>query len=267
MLIALAGYGIDNHQVFDERRCRGDNVSLGIHGETGSIENDLIVTTHLIDHDRRHFMAAHDSAKHFRAQFPLAQMEGRGVYTDEHIRPGLHQLIDGVAPIKPVRPELLVVPGVFTDGERDVISAHFPDQLRIGGDEISHFIEHVISGKEDLGLPHRDLAAPNDRRRVGCLFPGLFARSTDIPGDERQRQIRRRGRELVDRRFRPLNETWLFDQVARRVAGYGQLGKDNQFGISRRRVTGETDHEPDIAGKVADGRIYLPESDPHLHLS
>ena len=59
-----------------------------------------------------------------------------------------------------------------------------------------------------------------------------------------------------------------FDQIARRVAGYGQFGKGDQFGISRRRITRETNHERGYcAGKVADGRIYLPESDPHLHLS
>ena len=34
--------------------------------------------------------------------------------------PLLHQLIDRIAAIEPVRPELLVVPRVFADGEGDV---------------------------------------------------------------------------------------------------------------------------------------------------
>ncbi len=58
----------------------------------------------------------------------------------------------------------------------------------------------------------------------------------------------------------------LFNEIARRIAGDGELGKDDQFGVSRRGVLRETNHQGDVAREVADGGIDLPEGNPHQYL-
>ncbi len=113
---------IDDDEIFAERRGRGDHVSRGIHREAGAIEYDLIVAAHLIDDDRGNVVPPHHGAEHLLAQLALAEVEGRGVDADDHLRALPHQLVDGVAAIEPVLPELLVVPGVFADGEGDVVA-------------------------------------------------------------------------------------------------------------------------------------------------
>ena len=51
------------------------------------------------------------------------------------------------------------------------------------------------------------------------------------------------------------------------ISGYGELRKDDQFGVPRGRFPGETEHELEISGEVADGRIDLAECNPHETLS
>ena len=59
----------------------------------------------------------------------------------------------------------------------------------------------------------------------------------------------------------------LFDEIARRIAGEGELGKDDEIGVPRRGVLRETDDQREVAREVANSGIDLPESDPHQLLS
>ena len=106
-----------------ERRRGRDHVSFRIHRKTGAVENNLVVASDLIDHDRRDLVPPHHGAEHLFAQFPFAQVERRAIDADDHAGALLHQLVDRIAPVEPMRPELFVVPGVFADGERYVAFA------------------------------------------------------------------------------------------------------------------------------------------------
>ena len=85
-----------------------------------------------------------------------------------------------------------------------------PDRLRIGRHEVARFVENVVGGQQDLGLPHHDFAAADHRRRIGGLLAGRLVRAPDIAGDDGERQVLRRVRELLDRRFGALDEAAAF---------------------------------------------------------
>ena len=54
-------------------------------------------------------------------------------------------------------------------------------------------------------------------------------------------------------------------RVARRIAGDGKLGENDQLRVARSRFPRETEHEREVAREVADRGIDLPERNPHLH--
>ena len=85
----------------------------------------------------------------------------------------------------------------------------------------------------------------------------------DVAGDDGDRQVARGFRQLLERRFRVLDEAALFHQVARRIAGDARVPGKRSVRAARRRLARKTDHQRHIARKVADRGIDLPEGDPH----
>ena len=49
--VALAGDGVDEDQVFGERRGGGDDFAVGIHGEAAAVEDQRVVAADLVDGD------------------------------------------------------------------------------------------------------------------------------------------------------------------------------------------------------------------------
>ena len=87
-----------------------------------------------------------------------------------------------------------------------------PDRLRIRRHKVPRFVEDVVGRQQDFGLPHHDLAAANHGRGVGGLFASRFVRASDVAGDDGDRKVLRRLRQLLDGRFGALDEVGLFDQ-------------------------------------------------------
>ena len=92
---------------------------------------------------------------------------------------GVGQLLDRIALIEAALPELLVVPGVLADGERDVRGRRCSAELRrIAGHEIARFVEDVVGGQQHLCLPEQDLAALQIAALLVARLPAPFG---DVP--------------------------------------------------------------------------------------
>src|SRR4051794_37979486 len=89
-----------------------------IHTEAGAVENELIVTAHLVYIKHGDLVAPGCRRKYLAAQMPLVHVIRRRIDADQNLSPGLCQLLYGIASIQAAFPVLLVVPGVLADRKR-----------------------------------------------------------------------------------------------------------------------------------------------------
>ena len=116
------------------------------------------------------------------------------------------------------------------------------DGLAFGRHEVAGFIEDVVGGQQHLRLPEDDLTRARSRRRCWWrAFPcqpgsGRRNRTTSAMPSEAvsAREALRGTRGAVEKAV-------LFDQIPRRVAGEGKLGKNDKFGAARRGLAGVTE--------------------------
>ncbi len=133
----------------------------------------------------------------------------------------------------------------------------------LGGDEIAVLVEDVVSGEEGFGLAEDDLAAAQHGDGIGSAFSGVPVGAADVAGHDGNGEVRGVGGELLDSMLGVREEAGLFDQVAGRVAGDGEFGKDDEVGAARGGVAGEAGHEGAVAGQVADRGVDLAQGDAH----
>ena len=88
-------------------------------------------------------------------------------------------------------------------------------------------------------------------------------RAADVAADDGDRERGGFGGESRELLFGAFEERWLLDQVARRVAGDGEFGEDDEVGAAAGCFARRTDHALGIPFEIADRGIDLPKSDPH----
>jgi hypothetical protein len=131
------------------------------------------------------------------------------------------------------------------------------------GDEPARFVEHVVGGQQHFVLPENDRPTLYDRGAVGCLLARVAGRAANISANQGGVQGCGRGSEPVQFLLRSLEKAVLFDEIARWVAGYGQLWKNYDIGAARYRLVCSGDHAFGVAPKVANCRVELCERNPH----
>jgi len=163
-----------------------------------------------------------------------------------------------------VRPEIGVVPDVLADGNAQPAAAP-RDRRDVGGwFEVAPFVEHVVGRQQRLAHDVHDAAAIDQRRAVGDRPSGRAGGQAFRKADDHRRARRhQRVRQRRERRRRRVQERGTLEQVARRIAGQRQLGKDCQLGPALLSRGGRLEDQPPIAGEVADGRVDLSERDLH----
>ena len=263
MTVAGRGREIAQHQIFFKRPRGRDHLSGAVHGEAGSIEDQLVVAAHLVHVDHGLSVAPRGGAVNTPADGALAQVVGRGVDADEHLGSGREQFLDGVALIEAVLPEAAVVPGVFTNGERHRSAAQRAQILALRRAEVARFVEHVVVGQQHFALPEQNFAALNQRRPVHRLLAGFRLRAPHVTADDAQAEIRGFARQAFQLALRAFDETGFFHQIARRVAGEGELGKHHHFGAASGGIARGADHAVDVPREVPHGGIELRQSDAH----
>src|SRR5437667_7452214 len=145
MAIAAHRAAIEQHQIFGERRRRGDYVARCIHGETAAVEDKLIVAAGLVDINQRQMEMAGRGAEHGAAKRALLHVVGRSVDADQQTGASIGKLLHGIAAIEAALPILLVVPDVFADRKRRLGSANLNGKLLLGGLEVARLVENVVS--------------------------------------------------------------------------------------------------------------------------
>jgi len=138
-------------------------------------------------------MAAHEAV----ADFFLAHLIGGGGDVDQKSGSALHQYGEGINIIQFLAPDLLLAPGVLTDGDAQVpaFEGHHADvrgRLKVPG-----FIKHVVGGQQGF-VPAKDgLSLVKQDRGIVQPFTLGPAGGPGGPHDEAQmREAGRQGRHL-----------------------------------------------------------------------
>ena len=99
--------------------------------------------------------------------------------------------------------------------------------------------------------------------RLSARLPVSASERPDITANDAQVEVRRFAGQTLQLALAAFEESGLFDQIARRVTGEGELGKHHDFGAASGGIARGARHAVDIPGQVADRGIQLRQSDAH----
>jgi hypothetical protein len=169
----------------------------------------------------------------------------------------MRQFLHGIAAVERSLPKLLVVPGVFADGERDLAVVQEQEGLRLGRDEIARLVEHVVGGQQHFGLTKQNVAARQHGGAVGsALTCGRFG-GADVAGDHAKRQSGGLGRQTFQLAAGSLHKRGLLDQIARRITCDRKFRENHHLRAGRGGFARGADHAVHVAGQVADSGVDL----------
>ncbi len=151
--------GIDQHQVLLERGCLGNQLAVRIQGQRGAVEEQAVVAAHLVGHQHGYAVPPRNCRQHLAAHGALAVPVRRRRQIDVHRRMLAHQLFHGIDRIEPPRPEVLVVPGVLADGNRQPHAVQFHHLLRSRRSKVTLLVEDVVERQQALMLLQQQAAA------------------------------------------------------------------------------------------------------------
>src|SRR6266404_1312125 len=105
-------------------------------------------------------MPARSRSQHLPPDLGLADRVGRGGDVEDRLRPLRDQLLDRIAQIARLLPELLVVPEVLADGDAEPRSGDLDQRTRLrGGIEVTRFVKNVVGWQQGLAHHRRNPAA------------------------------------------------------------------------------------------------------------
>ena len=223
----------------------------------------MIVAAHLVHIDHGLRVAAGGGAINVAANGALAQVVGRRVDADQHLRAGFEQLFDGVALVEALFPKAAVVPGVFADGERDRNAAQGAQIFALGGAEVTGFVEHVVVRQQHFALPENDFAALDQGGAVEGALAGFGFGMPDVTADDAESEVGGFAGEAVELALATFEEGGFFDEIAGRIAGEGELGKHYDFGAASGGIARGACHAVDVPREVPYRGIQLRQSDAH----
>src|SRR6185369_8187606 len=133
-------------------------------------------------------------------------------------------------PIKLPIPEVLIVPGVFADRQRNFGVAELDQLLLLGRSEISGLVEDVIGRKQALGLDEGNAAIAQQGRRIHHALAGARLGWAGESGDYGD-PFGCCGHFLQSRLI-ACKERRLLDEIARWVAADAEFSKKNEIGAT-----------------------------------
>src|SRR5215467_399946 len=139
--------GIEENQIFLERLPLRDHVALPVEHQARSIEHQAVVSSNLIYKRHRNMIIAGNRGEHLTPQFALSCPERRSRNVQHKISTSMDQRFDRIHAVQPAWPEMFIVPGIFTNGERHLLPAKREQKLTASRSKISRFIENVIGGQ------------------------------------------------------------------------------------------------------------------------
>src|ERR1041385_246668 len=188
-------------------------------------------------------------------------MKRRGGNGQDHVFAGMQQLINRVYWIQASMSEVLVIPGIFTNGERKFLAPKRQELLRFSRIEISHFVKDVIGGQQHFRLHklHRALTKHGGgiHHRLARFYFGRRHKAAD------NRDLRNSLRNLFYHLLVSLHKSGLFQQVTGRIATHSQFRKENHLRALRKGLTRRLYDLFGITAEITNGWVDLPESNLH----
>ena len=114
---------VEVHDIFLKRFPLCHDLSGRIQNHTGAIEYQAVVAPNLVHHDHRHLVMLGDGGQHPSPKLALPNPEGRCRNVEDEISTRPDQFLNRIEGVEPLVPEVLVVPGIFADGERHLLAA------------------------------------------------------------------------------------------------------------------------------------------------
>src|SRR6185437_14574362 len=262
--VAGVGGGVENDEIFFERMRAGDEIAFGVEADAGTVENETVVAADLIDVDDGNFVMAREGAEHVGAEVALVEIVGRGGDVNEDVSSLPYELGDGIAIVEALRPIIFVVPGVFADGDAELLVGEFDIGLRARGLEVTGFVENIVSGEKHFALAKSDFAVAKERGAIRGRLAGLDLGFANVTDDGGKRHF---GGKFAEGGLVAFEEGGTFDEILRRVAAEAEFGKDDEVSGAGFCVGGHFEHAGGVAEEVADGWIELGESDFHVEES
>ena len=150
--------GIDENQILDERSGLCNQLAAPIEREGGAVKDQAVVAAHLIAHQHRNAVAAGHGGQHLAADGALGVPERRRGKVD--VQGGLlaHQLFHGIDGVEAARPEVLIVPRVFADGDGKAHAVQLDHLLRFGWRKVPLLVENVVERQEPFVLLKEQLS-------------------------------------------------------------------------------------------------------------
>jgi len=101
-------------------------------------------------HGDRYLVVPGDRGKHVVPELAFPQVERRSGDVQQNLPSRPDEIFDRVDAIQPAVPEVLVVPGVFADGEGAGSAIETEQFLLVGGCKVPLLVEYVIGGQQSL---------------------------------------------------------------------------------------------------------------------
>src|SRR4029077_10571696 len=117
---------------------------------TRAIKDQAVVAADLIDIHHGTPLIHRDGAQHLETQRALVNRVRRSRDIQQQGSSLPDQLGHGITVVAAAGPEILVVPGVFANGDSELLAVKPEHGLALRGLKITRFVEDVVRGKQHL---------------------------------------------------------------------------------------------------------------------
>ena len=125
--------------------------------------------------------------EHVVADAALVNRIGRGGNIQDDRTSLPDQFGDRITFIETLRPEILIVPDVFANGDPQGFTPEQESVLRVRRLEVTRFVEDIVGRQQHLALLEEQFSVANHRGGIRDRLSGIVLRFTDISHDYRDR--------------------------------------------------------------------------------
>ena len=246
------------HFFFKSWRTRR-HAAIGVQSKRAPLEHHLVLPAHQVGVDQGQAGFLHALAHHLLALATLAQVVGRGIDGEQHLRPGLARAAGGLG-----------IPGILTDQQAQAQAINLEHAAVSARHEVATLVEHLVVGQVLLGVGLLDAARAQHAGGVVAQVAAAFA----DPMRQALRMAHHHSQAGQGRcRRHHLGQGLLTGCEKRRpqikilggVAAQGQLGRQQQPGSGRVGILGSANDLAGVARQVAHHEIELGDADGEGH--
>src|SRR5262249_34445436 len=201
------------------------------------------------------------TGQHLTTELALIHPVRRSGNIQDEITAFADERFDWIKAVKPPVPEMLVIPCVFADGQRHLVSTEWKNCLLRRWRKVARFIEHIVGRQQHFRLHERHLAVFQQRGRVHGRLAGLRVRRCYQPADHSN--ATRFPRDVLNAFPVMSDERSALDEIAGRISAHRKLRKQNQARSVSLCAAGKRNDSCSVSGKIPDCGVDLAQRDLH----